>query len=81
VAQAYEWLAYIHSPEVSAKVADGSGYNPIAKGSDKLMSEAARKNFTEAYPDDAVSKLWQRPPEPSWFAELRTQYAEKFKAA
>lgn len=81
VEQAYEWLKYIHSPEVSAKVADGSGYNPVSKGADAFLSDAAKKNFLEAYPGDATSKLWHRPPEPSWFAELRTQYAEKFKAA
>src|SRR5262245_18039866 len=81
VAQAYEWINYCHSTETSAKVADASGYNPVAKGSDKLLSDVAKKNFSEAYPDDAVEKLWNRPPEPSWFAELRTQYAEKFKAA
>jgi spermidine/putrescine transport system substrate-binding protein len=81
VAQAYEWIKYCHSTETSAKVADGSGYNPVAKGADKLLSDVAKKNFAEAYPDDAVEKLWNRPPEPSWFAELRTQYAEKFKAA
>ncbi|MBW8619345.1 MAG: extracellular solute-binding protein [Hyphomicrobiales bacterium] len=79
--QAYAWLKYCHSKEASAKVADGSGYNPVAKGADELLSPAAKKNFQEAYPDDALSKLWQRPLEPSWFAELRTQYAEKFKAA
>jgi spermidine/putrescine transport system substrate-binding protein len=81
VAQAYEWINYLHTPEVSAKVADGSGYNPVAKGADVLLSDVAKKNFTEAFPDDATTKLWHRPPEPSWFAELRTQYAEKFKAA
>jgi len=79
--QAYAWLKYCHSKEASAKVADGSGYNPVAKGADELLSPAAKKNFQEAYPDDALSRLWQRPLEPSWFAELRTQYAEKFKAA
>lgn len=79
--QAYEFLKYVHSKEVSAKVADLSGYNPVVKGSDELLSPAAKKNFQEAYPEDALSRLWQRPLEPSWFAELRTQYAEKFKAA
>ena len=81
VAQAYEWLNYVHSPEVSAKIADGSGYNPVAKGSDALLSDVAKKNFQEAFPGDATAKLWHRVPEPSWFAELRTQYAERFKAA
>jgi spermidine/putrescine transport system substrate-binding protein len=81
VAQAYAWVNYVHEAETSAKVADGSGYNPVIKGADKLLSDVAKKNFQEAYPEDAVEKLWNRPPEPSWFAELRTQYAEKFKAA
>lgn len=80
-AQAYEWINYIHSPEVSAKIADGSGYNPVSKGADQFLSPEAKKNFAEAYPGDAVNKLWPRPPEPSWFAELRTEYAEKFKSA
>ncbi|WP_246329540.1 extracellular solute-binding protein [Chthonobacter rhizosphaerae] len=81
VDQIYEWLKHVHTPEISAAVADGSGYNPVVKGSDALLSDVAKKNFQEAYPGDALSKLWNRPPEPSWYADLRTQYAEKFKAA
>lgn len=81
VEQAYAWIQYVHTPEASAAVAEGTGYNPVVKGSADLLSAAAKKNFEEAYPDDALSKLWSRPPEPSWFADLRTQYAEKLKAA
>ena len=81
VEQAYEWLRFVHSPEGSAIVAEGSGYNPVAKGADLLLSPTAKKNFSEAYPDDALARIWPRPAEPTWFAELRTQYAEKFKAA
>jgi len=79
--QAYEWLAYVHSAAGSAAVAENSGYNPVAKGAEALLSPVAKKNFAEAYPDDALNKLWPRPAEPSWFADLRTSYAEKFKAA
>ena len=50
-------------------------------GADALLSETAKKNFQEAFPGDALANLWHRPAEPSWFAELRTQYADKFKAA
>ena len=81
VEQAYAWLQYVHTPEASAKVAEGSGYNPICKGSDALLSAQAKAIFNAAYPSDALTKLWPRPAEPSWFAELRGQYAEKFKAA
>jgi spermidine/putrescine transport system substrate-binding protein len=79
--QAYAWLEYLQTPEASAAVAEGSGYNPIVTGADALLSPTAKKNFQEAYPEDALKKLWHRPPEPSWFAELRTQYAEKLKSA
>jgi spermidine/putrescine transport system substrate-binding protein len=81
VDQAYEWLNYLMTPEVSAQVAEGSGYNPVVTGADAMLSDVAKKNFQEAYPADALDRLWHRPPEPSWFAEIRTQYAEKFKAA
>jgi len=81
VAQAYEWLQYVHSPEASAKAAEGSGYNPIVKGADALLSPQAKQIFQESYPGDALAHLWPRPAEPSWYAEQRGNYAEKFKAA
>jgi len=81
VEQAYEWLKWVHSTEGAAKVAEGSGYNPVAKGADALLSDKAKAIFQEAYPGPSLEKMWWRPVEPSWFAELRTQYAEKLKAA
>ena len=81
VDQAYEFLKFAHSAEGSAMVAEGSGYNPVAKGADALLSDKAKSIFNEAYPGASLEAMWWRPVEPSWFAELRTQYAEKFKAA
>jgi spermidine/putrescine transport system substrate-binding protein len=79
--QVYAFLEYLQTPAVSAAVAEGSGYNPVVTGADALLSEAAKKNFQEAYPGDALKNLWHRPPEPSWFGDLRGQYADKFKSA
>jgi spermidine/putrescine transport system substrate-binding protein len=81
VEQAYAFLKYIHSAKGAAEVAEGSGYNPGNKDSAPLLSEKARAIFNEAYPGESLQQMWWRPVEPSWFAELRTQYAEKFKAA
>ena len=61
--------------------AENSGYNPSAIGADKLLSDKARAIFNEAYPGKSIDNMWWRPVEPTWFAELRGQYAEKFKAA
>lgn len=79
--QAYEFLKFVHTPEVSAMVAEGSGYNPIAKGSDAFLSAIAKKNFQEAYPGDALAKLWYYPPEPAWLGDIRLRYAERLKVA
>ena len=81
VDQLYAFLNYMQTPEVSALVSDGSGYNPVVTGAEALTSDVFKKNFREAFPGDALKKLWHRPPEPSWFGELRTQYADKFKSA
>ncbi len=81
VDQIYAFLEYLQTPAASAAVAEGSGYNPVVVGADALLSDKAKKNFQEAYPGDSLKNLWQRPPEPSWFGELRTQYADKLKAA
>jgi spermidine/putrescine transport system substrate-binding protein len=79
--QAYEWLNYIHTAAASAKAAENSGYNPSGMGADKLLSDKARAIFNEAYPGKSIDNMWWRPVEPTWFGELRGQYAEKFKAA
>ena len=42
VDQAYEFLKFIHSAEGSAMVAEGSGYNPVAKGAEALLSDKAK---------------------------------------
>ena len=77
----YAFIDYLHTPEVSGAVADGSGYNGIITGADAFTSDVFKKNFQEAYPGDALKNLWPWPAEPSWFAELRSQYEAKFKAA
>jgi spermidine/putrescine transport system substrate-binding protein len=79
--QAYEFLNYLHTPEVSAQVSDGSNYNPVVTGADALTSEAFKKNFQEAYPGDALDHVWPWPAEPSWYAEIRSQYVDQFTAA
>jgi spermidine/putrescine transport system substrate-binding protein len=81
VDQAYAFMNYLMTPEVSAKLAEGSGYNPVVTGADALTSEVFKKNFQEAYPGDALKNLWPWPAEPTWYAEIRSQYADKFKAA
>ena len=79
--QVYEFLNYLQTPEVSAQVSDGSNYNPVVTGADALTSAAFKKNFQEAYPGDSLDHVWPWPAEPSWYAEIRSQYVDQFTAA
>ena len=79
--QAYAFVDYLHTPEVSAQVSDGSNYNPVVTGADAMTSDAFKKNFQEAYPGDALDRVWPWPAEPSWYAEIRSQYVDQFTAA
>jgi spermidine/putrescine transport system substrate-binding protein len=81
VEQAYAFLKFLHSKETSAKIAEGSGYNPVVKGADELLSDRPRAIFKQAYPGDAIDRIWWRPVDPPWFADLVNGYAEKLKAA
>ncbi|MFZ5675828.1 MAG: substrate-binding domain-containing protein [Pseudomonadota bacterium] len=79
--QAYEFINFLQTPDYSAKLAEGSGYNPVVTGADAKLSDQAKKIFQEAFPGDALKNLWPWPVEPTWYAEIRSQYADKFKAA
>lgn len=81
IEETYAFLNYVMSPEVSAQIAEGSGYNPVVAGAGARLSEATKRDFSEAYPEDAMQKLWHRPPEPVWFASLRGKYANAYQTA
>ncbi len=81
VDQAYEFLNFLMTPETGALVAETSGYNPAVAGAVDLIPDPVKTTFLEAYPGDALEKLWFRRPEPAWVKSLRVQYAEKLRAA
>lgn len=79
--QVYEFINYLLTPEVSGQLAEGSGYNPVVTGADGFTSDVYKKNFQDAFPGDALSKVWHWPAEPSWYADIRSQYVQQFQAA
>ena len=81
IEQVYAFLDFLMTPEISALVAKTSDYNPVVAGAGALLPDPAKVSFLEAYPGDALEKLWFRRPEPTWFKGLRVQYAEKLRAA
>lgn len=79
--QAYELLKACYSPENAALQASLSGYNATVKGADNYLGEKSKKAFEDAYPGDALDRLWWWPTEPQWYADLRTGYRDRFLAA
>jgi spermidine/putrescine transport system substrate-binding protein len=79
--QAYAFINWAYTPEAGATMAKATGYNSVVKGVADLLDEATRKNFAEAYPEDALDRLWWYVSEPAWFVPARTEYRDKFQAA
>lgn len=81
VDQIYAFLDYIYRPKVGGQLASETGYNAVAKGAGEYLSAAAKRDFREAYPKDALERLWWWPPEPPWYAAARNEYRDRFVAA
>lgn len=76
--QIYEFLKFTFTPEPAGKAIDKHGYNSAVIGADSFASKAYKTNFAEAYPGDALANLNPWPSEPPWYADVRTEYRNKF---
>jgi spermidine/putrescine transport system substrate-binding protein len=82
VDQAYEFIKFMLTPETGAMFANNTGYNSCAAGATDGLTDANKKAFQMAYPDQAaIDNLWWWPAQTPFFAELRTQYVEKLTNA
>lgn len=76
--QVYAFVDFSFRAEVAGKAIDHHGYNSAVLGADKFASEQYKINFSEAYPGNALANLWPWPKEPQWYADVRTEYRNKF---
>jgi spermidine/putrescine transport system substrate-binding protein len=79
--EVYEFINYVYDPDVNGLLADGTSYNPVAVGAENHLSPESKKAFTEAYPGDALDRLWWWPPSEPWYTAIRDEYRDKFVAA
>ncbi|WP_174233628.1 extracellular solute-binding protein [Kiloniella sp. EL199] len=79
--QIYAFLEFSFRPENGGLTANLTGYNSAVIGADAHLTEQSKKNFAEAYPGDALDNLFAWPAEPTWYAQLRTEFRDKFVAA
>jgi spermidine/putrescine transport system substrate-binding protein len=81
VEQAYAFMNWSFQPEVGAVVSDHTTYNSVVTGFDAFVAESFKKNFADAYPGDAIAKLWVQGTERPWFLEKRQKLVDKISAA
>ncbi|OSQ47708.1 substrate-binding domain-containing protein [Thalassospira alkalitolerans] len=79
--QVYEFIKYAFKPELAGEAIDHHGYNSPVLGADKFAGEAYALNFADAYPGEALNNLNPWPSEPQWYADTRTEYANRFESA
>ena len=85
--QVYAFIDFCFEAEPAGKSIDGGpegkawgghGYNSAVLGADKHASAQYGKVFASVYPDPALGRLWPWPKEPQWYADVRTEYRNKF---
>ena len=79
--QAHHFINWALTPEIGAIFSDETGYSSVVVGFDAYANEAYRKNFADAYPGDAIDKLWVQGTERPWFLERRQALVDKISAA
>ncbi|WAP68325.1 extracellular solute-binding protein [Jiella pelagia] len=79
--QVYEFIKQAYDPELAGEAITTHGYNSPVTGADKYAGEVYAKNFADAYPGDALAKLNPWPAEAPWYAELRTEFVNRFTSA
>lgn len=87
----YEFVNYCFQPEVGGRSIDGGkddlwggkghNYNSAVLGADKFASDGYASVFTSVYPGNSLANLWPWPKEPQWYADVRTEFVNKFQAA
>ncbi|MGI9311005.1 MAG: ABC transporter substrate-binding protein [bacterium] len=87
----YEFVNYCFEPEVGGRSIDGGqddtwggkghGYNSAVLGADRFASANYASVFNSVYPGDSLANLWPWPREPQWYADVRTEFVNKFQAA
>ncbi len=81
VEEAYAFINWYFTAENAGLASENTTYNAVVDGFDNYVSDSFKKNFQDAYPGDAIAKLWMQGIERTWFLEKRQALADKISAA
>ena len=79
--EVYELIKFAYDATNAGVAIDKHGYNSPILGADTHASANYAKNFSEAYPGDALANLNAWPAEAPWYADIRTEYVNKFQSS
>ncbi|MEM8949353.1 MAG: extracellular solute-binding protein [Pseudomonadota bacterium] len=79
--QIYAFIEFAYNAEPAGKAIDQHGYNSPVLEADQYAGDAYKKNFSEAYPGESLANLNPWPAEAPWYADVRTEYTNKFSNA
>lgn len=77
----YAFIEFAYRASPAGVAIDSHGYNSPVLGADTHAGSAYSKNFAEAYPGSALADLNAWPAEAPWYADVRTEYVNKFQSA
>jgi spermidine/putrescine transport system substrate-binding protein len=77
----YAFIDFAYQAEPAGKAIDTHGYNSPVLGAEKFASQQYAQNFGDAYPGDALARLNPWPITQPWYADVRTEYVNKFVSA
>jgi spermidine/putrescine transport system substrate-binding protein len=80
VEQAYAFINWSLQAEIGGIVSDNTGYNSVVAGFADHVHESFKKNFNEAYPGDAIQRLWFKGIEQPWFIKRLQDYVARIAA-
>ena len=84
--QVYAFIDFCYDAAMAGQSIDGGadeswgghGYNSAVLGADQHASANYGKVFGSVYTGNALEKLWPWPKEPQWYADVRTEFRNKF---
>jgi spermidine/putrescine transport system substrate-binding protein len=81
VDQLYAFIEFAYRADQAGHAIDSHGYNSPVLGADGFAGDVYKKNFQEAYPGESLANLNPWPAEAPWYADVRTEFVNKFTSA
>ena len=79
--QIYAFIDFCYRADQAGHAIDSHGYNSPVLGADGFAGDVYKKNFQEAYPGESLANLNPWPAEAPWYADVRTEFVNKFTSA